>query len=245
VRIRLGAAVAAVGAVLATAAFAPGASTTYLQLNVCGNVCNHGGVAVVGNLSRAIAADRPFAVTLNEVCENQYDRLRALSPSYRGRFDPTGPVCGNGTRYGNAVLVRASGVDFVGSWPLPDPSGGETRRLMCVGTRSVVVCVTHVSYEPADVGPQILTVADLVRGLGTARPVILGGDFNTDPNDLRLNLLSRKGDDPGSGGTFGQRRIDYVFASGDRTSGLRARVTDPVGGLSDHRALLATAVSPA
>jgi endonuclease/exonuclease/phosphatase family metal-dependent hydrolase len=239
----------------------PGAASgrqAYLQFNMCGNVCNNGGVAVVRDLERTIGARRPTAVTLNEVCENQYDRLRADLTAYRGRFDPTGPVCRNGFRYGNAILARASGVDLVGSWPLPDPSGAETRRLMCVrpqpATSMLVVCVTHVSYKQTDIGAQVGAIAGILRGLDGDEPVLLGGDLNTDPTDPRLNLLYRACDGTGDfeeadavscGGvpqdTFARHKLDYIFLSAGHWTGARATVIDPAGGRSDHHALWASA----
>src|SRR5262245_55866815 len=127
-RLRAGAVVVAVVvlvgvAVTATSSTAAG-TQAYLQLNMCGNICNSGGLAVVRNLGYAITAGHPVAVTLNEVCENQFDRLRRNLPGYRGRFDSTGPTCRNGAPYGNAILVRAPAVDLVGSWLLPSPAGG-------------------------------------------------------------------------------------------------------------------------
>src|SRR5262245_3159486 len=116
------------GVVFCGVGFASGANALTgrqagLQLNMCGNVCNHGGLAVVANIARTIAARAPLAVTLNEVCQNQYDRLRADLAVYSGRFDPTGPLCTNGARYGNAILVRTPQTRLVGSWPLPDSAG--------------------------------------------------------------------------------------------------------------------------
>src|SRR6266511_5197449 len=88
------AAIAVAGTTLAAIVYAGGASAaagrqTYLQLNMCGNACNHGGLAVVRNLESSIVVGRPFAVTLNEVCENQYDQLRAdLGPTMAGSTRP-------------------------------------------------------------------------------------------------------------------------------------------------------------
>jgi len=84
---------------------------TYLQFNLCGNVCNGGGLAVVERLATVIEDRRPDAVTLNEVCENQYERLRTDLRAYQGHFDPTGPRCVNGARYAHARLGLA--------WPRP------------------------------------------------------------------------------------------------------------------------------
>jgi endonuclease/exonuclease/phosphatase family metal-dependent hydrolase len=244
---------------------------TYLQFNMCGNACNHGDTAVVRNLEQTVAADRPAAVTLNEVCENQYDRLRRDLPGYAGRFDATGPQCGNGARYGNAVLVRGSGLDVMGSWQLPNPAGDETRRLSCVrphaaGGAAMIVCVTHISFVAGNIAAQIDAVAGIVRALPGGEPVLLGGDFNTDPGDARLNPVystryqsgagafteadsavshSRTGAPrrPGADGvnetTFAKTKLDYIFLAGGHWSAVRATVVDAGGGLSDHNALLA------
>jgi endonuclease/exonuclease/phosphatase family metal-dependent hydrolase len=246
---------------------------TYLQFNMCGNACNHGGSAVVGNLERTIAADRPVAVTLNEVCENQYDQLRRDLPGYAGSFDATGPRCGNGTRYGNAVLVRGSGLEVLGSWQLPNPAGDETRRLLCVrgqpaGATALVVCVTHISFVAGNIAAQIDAVAGFVRGLPGGEAIVLGGDFNTDPGDARLNPVYSNRYDAGTGAfteadsaashsrmrmargsaadgvnetTFARTKLDYIFLADGHWSTARATVVDAGGGLSDHGALLATA----
>ena len=72
---------------------------THLQFNLCGNACSSGGPGVVDYVADAIRLRRPFAVTLNELCRNQYDRLRARLVGYRGRFDAAAR-CHDGTPYG-------------------------------------------------------------------------------------------------------------------------------------------------
>jgi endonuclease/exonuclease/phosphatase family metal-dependent hydrolase len=275
---RAAATVVIVGAIFAVVVFAGGASATadrqtYLQFNICGNACNHGGLAMAGRLAGTIAMRGPFAVTLNEVCENQYQRLRADLRFYHGRFDPTGPRCSNGYRYGNAILIRTSGVDPVGSWPLPNPAGGETRRLMCLrtrppGTRSLIVCVTHISYLPAEAPAQIDAVAAILRGLDNREPVLLGGDFNTEPSGTPLDPLystcyragtglfeeadsagcgtraateKRQGIDIVNEGTFQQHKLDYIFLSDGHWSSPSADAVRSANGLSDHDAFWATA----
>jgi endonuclease/exonuclease/phosphatase family metal-dependent hydrolase len=267
------AAATAVAVVFAGDANAATVRQTYLQFNMCGNACNHGGSTVERNLERTIGADTPFLVTLNEVCESQYQQLRSALRAYGGRFDPTGPTCDNGSRYGNAILARVSEVDLVGSWGLPNPSGGEPRRLMCLrvqptGGIGLVVCVTHISPVPADIGAQVDAVAGVVHGLGGAQAVVLGGDFNTDPADTRLNPLystcyrsgtgtfaeadsaecgsratneTRRGVDVANDHTFGRHKLDYIFLSDGHWSTARASAFDAVSGLSDHAALRATA----
>ncbi|MBO0867194.1 MAG: endonuclease/exonuclease/phosphatase family protein [Micromonosporaceae bacterium] len=272
-RLRAGVVVVAmvvlVGVAVTDVSVAAAGRQTYLQLNMCGNACNAGGLAVVRNLRDSITTARPVAVTLNEVCENQFDWLRGDLPGYRGRFDPTGPTCVNGAHYGNAILVRAPEVELVGSWPLPSPTGGEPRRLMCLRanpphTGALVVCGTHISYAAADIGPQVAAVSRIVQPLEAPGPdgvqpaVLLGGDFNSMPTDSRLNPMygacyaSGTGtfEEAGAAGctsrstgtaTFGNRKIDYIFLSPDRWSGVHAEAYDAVSGLSDHKGLWATA----
>lgn len=220
---------------------------SYLQFNMCGNLCNHGGLAVVGNLEQTISGGQPVAVTLNEVCENQYDRLRRDLSGYRGDFDPTGPRCDNGTRYGNAVFVRGSTLEPVGSWQLPNPGADETRRLMCVrgGQAALVVCVTHISFVADNIGAQVDAVAGILRGLPRDEPMLLGGDFNTEPTDRRLTPVydqRREADSAANHTTFARRKIDYIFLADGHWTAARAAVVDAGRGLSDHGALLATAV---
>jgi endonuclease/exonuclease/phosphatase family metal-dependent hydrolase len=271
-----GAAVVAAVVAVAAVAFSTGrgaaAHHLYLQFNLCGNACNDGGLGVVGELVTAVRARRPFAVTLNEVCENQYARLRADLAAYHGHFDPTGARCRNGDRYGNAVLVRTAEVDVIGGWDLPNPARDEARRLLCLSTRlpeaaTLVVCVTHVSNDGGNIAAQVDVVADQLRRLAVAGPVLVGGDFNTNPADARLDPLYRTcdGSGPGmfheadSGGcvnrsllnhpfgpdvinqhTYGRDKYDYIFLSHGGWSTFAAEATD-AGGFSDHDALWATA----
>ena len=248
---RLGAVITAVVMVVAglagsSAAGPTGDPPTYLQLNLCGNVCNGGGLAIVTKLASVIANRQPYAVTLNEVCENQFTWLDAELAGYAGRFDPTGPICRNGARYGNAALLRTDDVSLVGSWSLPNLAGREPRRLMClggqpVGRRPLVACVTHISTQPVDIGAQLRTVAGVLNGLiGGGASVVLGGDFNVDPSDTRMDPLWRAGTDVANEATFGRHRLDYVFLSCDGGSPATSDVTDPPQGLSDHKALWAT-----
>jgi len=257
--------VAASALALAGRASATPPDRTYLQVNICGNACNGGRLTVVAALAHSIRRATPFAVTLNEVCENQYRWLSGHLPAYHGRFDPTGPTCRNGARYGNAVLARTPRVARLGSWPLPSPAGGEPRRLMCVRTPDLVVCATHISYVAGNLAVQVEAVARILRGLARAGAVLLGGDFNADPGDRRMDPLYGACLGPGAGGfreadaggcagrstldrrvgsdvlnenTLAHHKIDYVFLSA--AADVRADAMDTVDGLSDHDGLWAT-----
>ena len=277
--LRAGLIVAATVAAFAVLALAGGAPATayrhtYLQFNLCGNACNGAGLGVVTDLVKSINERTPFAITLNEVCENQYLRLRADLIPYDGRFDPTGATCRNGARFGNAILVRATNVNVVGSWELPNPAGDEARRLMCVSTQlsaaaSLVICVTHISNVSGNIAAQVTLVARIVNGLSLDNAVLLGGDFNTDPADARLNALYRVCYSSGTGAfdeadsagcasrsvidgnagsdvinedTYGRQKFDYIFLSDGDWSSAGADATEAVNGLSDHDVLWATAI---
>jgi len=245
---RLGATITAVVMVVAglagsSAAGPTGDPPTYLQLNLCGNVCNGGGLAIVTKLANVIANRHPYAVTLNEVCENQFARLEARLAGYEGRFDPTGPVCRNGARYGNAALLRTREVSLVGSWSLPNLAGREPRRLMCVGgVDPAIVCVTHISTQPVDIGAQLRAVASVLNGLSSGASVVLGGDFNVDPADARMHPLWLVGTGVANQETFGRHRYDYMFLSCGGAP-IAAVAIDAPDGLSDHKALWATTVA--
>jgi endonuclease/exonuclease/phosphatase family metal-dependent hydrolase len=245
---------------------------TYLQFNLCGNACNHGGFGVVEELVGAVRSRRPYAVTLNEVCENQFSRLRAELAAYHASFDPTGARCRDGGRYGNAVLVRSATVDVVGGWDLPNPARDESRRLLCLSTRlpdtaTLVVCVTHVSNYPGNIAAQVDTVAGHLGRLAADHAVLVGGDFNTNPADPRLDPLYRTCDGSGPGlfleadaggcanrslrnhpvgadvinqDTYGRHKYDYLFLSDGGWSSFAAQ-TAGVEGFSDHDTLWATA----
>ncbi len=214
---------------------------TYLQFNLCGNACSGGGLPVVDDVAAAVHRREPFAATLNEMCENQYDALRHRLPGYQSRFDATGATCHNGERYGNAVFLRAPSMSLVGSWALPKPAGDETRRLLCVrpgGEPRPVVCVTHISNVSGNVAAQISAVAAVLSGLHD--PTVLGGDFNTVPGDPRLAPLYHAFTEADAGHdqpTYGRSKFDYVFLSRGAWSSPRVETGHPD---SDHEALWAT-----
>jgi endonuclease/exonuclease/phosphatase family metal-dependent hydrolase len=245
---------------------------TYLQYNLCGNACNAGGLGVIDELVAWIDRRRPVAATLNEVCENQYERLRAGLGAYRGFFEPTSR-CRNGSRYGNVILIRSGDASHVGGWDLPNPAGDERRRLLCVradklSAGPLVVCVTHISNYAGNIAAQVEVVAGHVNRLAVDHTVLVGGDFNTDPADPRLDPLYRACGGSGTGrfheadssgcavrsplnqtvhddvineDTYGRHKYDYLFLSEGDWSSFAAQAVDPEG-LSDHDPLWATAV---
>lgn len=148
---------------------------------------------------------------------------------------------------GNAVLSRFPVVD-ARFRSLPRSPGlfrrGLVQLTIDLGGREVDVMSTHLDHvSPAARRAQAAAVASVVRR--SDRPVLLGGDLNTEPGLPPLNALARAGlFDPwpvvGSDGGLTvpaadpQRRIDYVLADGSFVP-LRSEVL--ISAVSDHRAV--------
>lgn len=188
------------------------------HFNMCGAVrdndkCTSKGGSGEGTSVPAIVSSavdyQPDIVTLNEVCENQFDalldQLEAGGYAMDGRFGTARPdvsTC-DGSDYGNAVLSRRTILNDAGeqlSHPLPGPDGAEVRQLLCVDTplrgRNVKACATHLSSsggkQATQVSDGILPVVNTWLDAGI--PVLIGGDFNVRPTDDALTpLYSRDG----------------------------------------------------
>ncbi len=185
-----------------------------ISYNVCGGYVGSGDpVAKDGcrsNLglddwSRTLTASvtewDPDAVMLQELCKGQLDALGARLPGYRTLWLETRAAhygCGkwrwNGAPeadapFGVGMLVRGSPTQtFSRLLPAIDPSH-ETRGLLCanapVDGRATLVCAAHVDGDLKDEGAPAVVTA--VRTWAQGAPVILGGDFNADPQDPNLS----------------------------------------------------------
>jgi endonuclease/exonuclease/phosphatase family metal-dependent hydrolase len=136
------------------------------------------------------------------------------------------------------------------------------------GTRPLIVCVTHISTEAGNVGPQVARIAAILAGLDPAAAVVLGGDFNSDPADARLDPLYhpcyrggtgrfQEADGPACAArgrlnvpagsdvineyTWNRHKLDDIFFSAGDWTAVTADAADVLGGRSDHIALAATA----
>lgn len=236
-------------------------SYTVLQFNMCGNASHCPDPdGVPDAIVRSVTGHdpQPIVVTLNEVCANQLDYVvsELASYGYTGVHDPTGPTCGNGTAYGNALLVN-SGLGAVDTWELPNPGGNEPRGLMCAAVEAAGfrACVTHISQHDEDQAEQIRAVADTLDPLLDAgERVLLGGDFNVPPDDAEISPLYGSCYPDGVGRfaeadsdppctrtgewTVGTGKIDYVFFS-EHFTNLTGDVTH--SDYSDHAPVWATA----
>jgi endonuclease/exonuclease/phosphatase family metal-dependent hydrolase len=228
-----------------------------MQFNFCGAVCNKGvvnkpgsGNDVVEDITSRIVSARPDIVTLNEACEAQISRLKAL---LGGSSWPMGgvfrdqradPRCQGGQRFGDAVLT-AGNVGGQEVLPLPN-LGSEHRAVLCLHTDAggpVLACALHLVTGQAENRLQLAAAAKVLDARAAAAPVIVGGDFNAQPGAMAALLDAGRGGrdvdtDPQRAPTRGQK-IDYVLFS-------RGHFANPSGGplaskYSDHKVLLGQA----
>jgi endonuclease/exonuclease/phosphatase family metal-dependent hydrolase len=238
-------------------AAAAGRTMRVMQFNFCGAICNKGvvnrpgsGNDVVEDITSRIVSARPDIVTLNEACEAQVSRLKALLAAgtwpMGGAFrdQRAEPRCQGGQRFGDAVLTAGNigGQDVL---PLPN-LGGEHRAILCLRTDAggpVLACVLHLVTGKAENRVQLAAAAKVLNARAAGTPVIVGGDFNAQPAGMGALLdAGRSGrfvdTDPQKAATRGQK-IDYVLFS-------RGHFSNPSGGpqtskYSDHKVLLGQA----
>lgn len=142
-----------------------------------------------------------------------------------------------GGKYGVGILTKERPL---GWWLVPLPGREESRSLLLVELKDVIICCTHFSLNEDD----RLASADIINGLfdGSGKPVILAGDLNATPESEVIKNIEENWtmlNDPGVP-TFPAdnpvKCIDYIFvlkAGNSSVVPLAARVEkEPVA--SDH-----------
>jgi endonuclease/exonuclease/phosphatase family metal-dependent hydrolase len=148
-------------------------------------------------LAAVIAAQRPDVVLLSEVdrgwlLNGGHDDLAVLA---RRLGLPTLFAPAADAVWGDALLTRLPVVSArtVVLPPAGAPTGAQALgAVLRVGTREVGVVSTHLQPPPGGGGPveQARAVAALAGDLGAGgRPVIVGGDLNTEPGDPAFQAL--------------------------------------------------------
>jgi endonuclease/exonuclease/phosphatase family metal-dependent hydrolase len=214
----------------------------FLQFNMCGAKCNDGKTGEpVDAVLRTILDHRPHAVSLNEVCRPQHEKLVMLlrEGGYRmaGHFAITKPAedgC-DGKDFGNVILSRRR-VERAFELPLEIPQGGETRKLVCVVAVLALptfICSTHLAPRPQEVLERQLELLTEVAFEMARLPTVLMGDLNVGPDALPAALTRRYRDvdHADNESTLGDSKIDYILVnrrwwrkpSGDAT---RSHVSD-------------------
>jgi endonuclease/exonuclease/phosphatase family metal-dependent hydrolase len=173
----------------------PTASTyTLMQMNLClsGLAGCYGKAAYPAVVEEAVTRIReahPDAVTFNEACRSDVERI-ARRTGYDVRFsrvmylgEPLRCVKPGGRGlFGNAVLSAAA-VERASSRDFDAQAGIERRRWLCVTTRADVdVCTAHLNtrstVEVAGNEAQCAALAALLARRAAVRTVIFGGDVN-------------------------------------------------------------------
>ncbi len=233
-----------------------------MHLNIAGGTENSGGTGVADKLADSVASRAPglpLAVSVNEVCIQQwsrlYDRLTALG--YTGHFGPstwsTPGRCGKDKPYGNAIFWQGGHAKAETFW-FPDENQvdgaatSEKRNMVCGRAHfppNTWYCSTHLVDNDNGNDARRLAVtrrqADNTRAianvLNTQHRAIVMGDFNLKPGDPAMQRwfqgfwYSGNPRNRATHDTLGT--LDYIMARADRfTFGHDAYIT-PVAD-SDH-----------
>jgi endonuclease/exonuclease/phosphatase family metal-dependent hydrolase len=201
------------------------------------------GLAAVVNVLREVGAD---IVLLQEVDvtvqrSGDVDQVRAIADElgYQSTFAPT--VALEGGLYGIAMLSRVAFQSVV-RVPLTNLYAGEPRTAIeaefCWGALRVVN--HHADYMPAGAEESVIELLDVATA--SSAPTLFAGDFDQIPSDrgpqacVQADLRDVLADlDPAP--TFGDRRIDYVFANKLASSMVQSARVVPTDA-SDHALLV-------
>lgn len=236
------------GLVVAGPAEAAPARVRVMTFNICGNVCRQGEVtATSANVAYQVVQRRVAVTFLQEVCYSQFlaIRERVLPHGYRAVFtaSETGGHCNDhdtahGKAFGLALVVRGEIAGrIVHALPSPGSQRPEGRSLL--GTtirikgRPVYVVTTHTAPAGTNRTTQLRALQRYLTPIARTRPVLLGGDLNSVPDNPDLDgWYGRRV--PGGRGVFREvaerdggrscrcgpptyqpvpRKIDYIFAS--------------------------------
>ncbi|HEY0094072.1 MAG TPA: endonuclease/exonuclease/phosphatase family protein, partial [Archangium sp.] len=225
-----------------------------MHLNIAGATRHEGRTGIADRLADSVA-DRapglPLAVSVNEVCFQQWNRLhsRLVALGYTGHFGPSlfsTARCGN-QPFGNAIFWLGGHAEAQ-TFPIPDEhqingAGTAEKRNMVCGRANFPertwYCSTHlVNGNTTVAGRQADNIRAIANLLNTNHRAIIMGDFNLRPGDAAMTrwfggfwldadeCRCRKTHSGGS-------KIDYILVRADRFSfGHDAFITDQVD--SDH-----------
>jgi endonuclease/exonuclease/phosphatase family metal-dependent hydrolase len=267
-RCRLAALLAALAALLGLATPAHAASTgataatpvlRVMTFNICGNVCRHGEVThTAANIATAIRTRNVAVAMLEEVCYSQFLGVRAALARY-GYTAAFGHAAAGGhcddadRRHGRAFGValiakgRLTGA-AVRALPSPYDRTAERRVLLAAslryGVRDLYLVAAHTAPGGPNLAAQLTALRRFVMPIAATRPVVLGGDLNTLPDNPGLTGLRsafREADTravPLPTFRTVPRKIDYLFASQRFLTPIAAGTV--LTRFSDHRMYLGT-----
>ena len=217
-----------------------------MQMNLClsGLAGCYGKVKYPGAVDEAVArirGARPDAVTLNETCRGDVERI-ARRTGYRTRFSrvvyggerlPCVRPGGRGL-FGDAVLTRTA-IESSAGEDFDAQAGPERRRWLCVTTRGGVdVCTAHLNTRSTvEVAGNDAQCAELAQLLARRRSVVFGGDVNRRRSCAPDGMWTRT--DASADQAAG---LQHVYGSGELRS---PSVETAPAAHSDHDVLLVRA----
>ncbi|MGW0435385.1 endonuclease/exonuclease/phosphatase family protein [Micromonospora sp. NPDC003197] len=175
-------------------------------------------------LSNAIRNRSAHFAALNELCLSQY---RAVLVNLRDsgwpqdvenftRFEPHSDTACGGEPFGVAIFSKAP-LGTANRYALAADGTNETRKLLCAPLSArphLRFCTTHVTPSNAVINGENINVTQLKQVLtrieafhAAGDTVIIGGDFNAQPNFVRMNSwYSSSLDVPNNSGNTGAYR---------------------------------------
>lgn len=193
----------------------------------------------------AISQESPDVLLLQEVVrgwtiDEEQDTLSVIAERLRMPYVFLPNI---GDLYGDAVLSRFPMTDVRRVHYALEPGiKHQPRGALIVRTADVVIVCTHLDDLTDGTFVRQEQVRTIIREVGDASPLIVGGDLNAPPDAIEIRLLNEFGlDDLGApaGDTTTmdnpQKRIDYVWGRG--VVGAQAHTVLRMDA-SDHRALV-------
>lgn len=160
------------------------------------------GTAVAGVASR-IRQFKPAIVTVQEICQNQFNAVRA---QINARWHMYGVFAPEGERSSGHCTDHRKGVAILSRRPLSAPhtlclyncatsiTRADHKVVLCATTllaRYTKVCAVHLQpYGPAS---QVSALTHLVNSYSHHMPVIMAGDFNLGPANNLLDQIYATG----------------------------------------------------
>jgi endonuclease/exonuclease/phosphatase family metal-dependent hydrolase len=240
----------------AAATTEPSSPFNVMTFNYSGANNQEGIVNATNNLQAEISAYHPKIILVQEMCQAQYNAILTANPSLHGDYyenadmqshdgtswtngycDPTNPVTPKATSAsdtGQAMFSTSPWTSTTGE----EYTAGSGQAIMCgrttLMTFATEVCNTQLSpgstgEGPSDRATQIPEAVSFAEGLDSGVGLILGGDFNEQPNNTDLNGVYYDGQTlNGSAGTGAFQEADECTVDdGHGTRGAGERYGNP------------------
>lgn len=218
-----------------TPAHAGGPPLLSMTYNACGNVCRHGEVDLTAaNIAYQIRARNVSVAMLQELCYSQFlgirDRLARYGYQAAFATGARGGHCADhdrahGRAFGIALLAKGAlsgevAHQLIGTSPVNPEQRMVLGATVRLSGRTVFAVTTHTSPSGPNLAAQMAALSRWLTPLAATRPVLFGGDLNSQPtaddldpfyatfreaNGSRTNPLTTFMPSP--------RKIDYLFTN--------------------------------